>query len=572
MPYINGIWFGAPGVQTVVNDSSFQGAPNVGGLGVLLVGPSTDGEPNTILGPFASPSAAMAQLKGGDLLQGVLNAFAGASKAGGTSPVSVSAINVNSLTPATSAIKSAGGTTQIALTTVQYGNPANADKWMIQAGSTVGYKVSQASDYIGPGTQTYAPNTTDNVALAALTLAYTGSDTAPLVSVTDTSFEVTATANAASVTLANIALSSTVTVQQLVNQLNAISGLVATVADPNANDVTGAFFDNVSNVAVSTSSSAPTTLYANVTAVTRYFNGLGLYFTAVRQAAATSIATAPTWTYAAGATAPAASNTNWQNAYTTAQSATGIMFVTPVSSASSIWAMNDAHCQYMASIGIPRRGYVGDASGQTLAQEITNSGQLNSSRTTLVWPEQAGTDYNGNPTTFAPYLEACAIVGERAATVPYNALTQQPVPSAGMGQIVTPGMVAQALQNNIAILAPNQAGVVVMQHDMTTWGQTTAYDKVENSTGLVVDIVTQDLNATLQQFIGKPTPLGVAASAVLSRLNYWYHQGYILTQPKASDVQLTNPAADQIAGSAQAAFAVPTNYIGLQLVPVAVAA
>ena len=584
MPYVNGIYFGAPGTAVVVNDTNFQGAPNVGGLGVLLIGPSVDGQPNVVLGPFASPNAAIAQLKGGDGLQGVLNTFTGAAKVPGGF-ASISLINVNPLTVGASVIKSAGAVAQINLQTVQYGLPANSDKWMVQAGSTNGYKISQASDYVGPGGLTFAPDTTDNVGLNVVSIYYNGTGTTPTYTVSDTQLVLTATT---SDTGGTITFTTGMTAQQLVNQINTFAGWNAAVLDPNPNDLVfpadvvpgtttksiQCLFDNVPTAAaVSTVSTAPTILTANIAEVVRYFNALNLYFTATRQAGATSLATSSAWTYATGGTQPTATNSDWQNAYTTAQSAIGMMFAQAVSSALSIAQMNDAHCQYMASIGQPRRGYWGDVSGQTLATEITNQQTLNSNRTSLVWPEQQGVDYNGNPTTFPPYLEACSVLGQRAATPPTQALTQQPVASNGMsiGVAVTPGMVAQALQNNIAILAPNQHGIIVMQHDMTTWSQNSAYDKVENATGLMVDIITMDLNAALQQFIGKITPLGIAQSKLFSRLNYWYGQGYIVVQPKLTDVQLTQPAADQIGGAVNAAIGVPTNYIGLQLVPVAVA-
>jgi len=561
MPWVNGIWFDAPAVKTAINDANFQGAPNVGGLGVLLIGPSVDGKTNTLLGPFSTPNDAITQLKGGDLLQGILNTFAGATFVGG--PVSISAINVDELMPATSNIPSSGGVVQIALTTVQQGLSANTNKWMVSAGSTVGYKVQQASDYQGPAGRTYPSDSQDNISLPILTIACTAAT--PTVSATDSAL----TVNSNGTVIATVALGSTVTVQQVVNQLNQVSTITASVADPNPSDTTAALFDNVTN---GTLSATPTTLYGNVEAVVRYFNNANLYFTAVRQAGATAIQTSASWTYATGGTSTSATNADWQNAYTTAQSTTGVTFVQPVSSAQSVWAMNDAHCKYMASIGVPRRGYLGDASGQSLTAESTAQAALNSNRSTLVWPEQQGTDYNGNTkVTFPPYLVACSIVGARAATPLYNALTQQPVPSSGMAVTVTPAMVAQGLASGIAVVAPNQAGTVVLQQDRTTWLQSTAYDKVENSTGLCVDIVAQDLNATMQPFIGQPTPIGVATAALFARLNYWYQQKYLVAQPKLSDIQLTQPAADQLAGSVLGAFAVPTNYIGLQLTPIAVA-
>jgi hypothetical protein len=558
MPYNNGVYVGVPGVNISVNDVGFQPAPNVGGLGVLFIGPATDGQPNTLLSA-STPQEAKSKVKGGDLLQAILNAFAGASKMGGS--ITVKFIRPELATQATSTINSGSATAQIVLTDTSYGTLGNSDKWNVTAGSTSGYKVTQARDFVGPGGQIYQPIYQDNIALPVFSVYYTGADTNVRVTVTDSTLTINGTTTP---TIATIALSSGVTVQQIVNQINQLTGFTAAVLDPNPQDSTWAFFDNVSAVAVATSSTTPTTLSANVTAVVRWFNQQNAYFTAVRQANASSLGTSTTYTYASGGTTPTAANSDWQNAYTTAQAVTGINLTSCVTSSTAIWGMNDAHCAYMNSLGSPRKGYLGDALSQTLTTEIVNAKALNSQFSTVIWPEQQGVDYNGNPTTFPPYLVAASVTGERAAIPPYNALTQQPVPSNGMGQTVTPGMVQQALAGGVAVIAPDSQGNIVLQQDRTTWLQSTAYDKVENSTGLVVAIVTVDLNATLQPFLGTPVGAGVVAAAVLSRLLYWYGQGYIQVQPKASDVSITKSVAN-ISGSANAAFAVPTNNIELQL-------
>ncbi len=569
MPYVNGVYMASPGVTVDINDANFVGQTTSNGLGMLLIGPAYDGQPNTPI-PISSPAQAIQVLKGGDLLQAALLALNSVTPNG---PNQLTVIRPEQATQATSTIKDpAGANPQIALTTTSYGSIANSSKWMIQTGTTQGYKILQGTDFVGPGGQTFQTQIIDNVCLPVLSIAYTGTDTNPTVTVTDTNFTVSATSGGSSVTLASIPLSNTVTVQQLVNQLNQISGIVATVQDPNANDPTGALFDNVSNLPISTSVSSPTTLYANVTAVVRMFNQQNLYFTAVRQPNATGLGTSTAWTYASGGNTPTASNSDWQNAYTTAQTVVGVSLISPVSPSYTLWQMNDAHCQYMASIGQPRRGYVGDTSGQQLSSEMAQAEVLNSNRTSIVWPEQILTDYNGNITTMAPYLVAAQIMGQRAATTPYQALTQQPIHSYGCGQFVTPSMVSQGLAGGVIVLAPNQSGSVVVSQDRTTWLQGQPYDKVENSTGLVADIISADLNQVLAQFCGQPvTPVTVAsaASAVLSRLTYWYNQGYLAAQPQQTDVQLTG-SGNTIYGTAQAALDVPANYIVLTLTPVAI--
>ncbi len=569
MPYENGVYFASPGVAVVINDQNFQAPPNVGGLGVCFIGPTTDGQPNTAIS-LSTPAQAMATLKGGDGLQAVLNAFNGATKAGG-SLSNVWVIDPTPRTQSISTISSAGSVAQITLTSTAYGTEANSSKWQVAAG-TLGYNITEATDFVGPGGQLYPPTTIDNLSLAPISLYYDGTGTTPTYTVSDSELVLTATTSDIGGT---IPFTSSTTVQQLVNQINQLPGWNAVVTDPNPADLVQALFDNVTTAsAVSIVSTTPTSLTANVTAAVRWFNAENTFFTAVRQAGATSLATSNAWTYATGGTTPTATNSNWQDAYTTAQSLTGVALIAPVSPSYSLWAMNDAHCAYMTSLGQPRRGYLGDALAQTLGTEQAQAAILNSQFSTIVWPEQNGFDYNGNMTTFAPYLEAAAIMGERAATPPYNALTQQAVPSRGMGQPVTPGMVSQGLASGIAVIAPNQSGIIVLQQDRTSWLQNTAYDKVENSTGLVAGIITADLLQTLQPFIGKPVSnltVAQAQSAVFARLNYWYAQNFLAAQPKMTDVALVG-SGTAITGSANAALALPTNYIALQLYPTALGA
>jgi len=553
MPYVNGVYMPIPGAAVTINDQDFRGSVGGTGLGILFIGPCTDGQPNTEL-QLSSPGNAIATLKGGDGLQAVLNAM----KSTGISKVSV--IRPEIATQATSAINSAGVVAQIALITTSYGVLANSAKWTVQAATTQGYKVSQGTDFVGPGGQTYVTSTQDNINLPVLSIACTG--TTPTVTITDTSFVVTANATQ----VANITLNSTTTVQQLVNQLNQVATITATVQDPNPGDVTGALFDNLTTFTISGTPATPTTLYANITAVVRWFNALNLYFTATRDAGATTLNTANTWTYATGGTTPAAANSDWTNAYTTAQGTTGIDLISCVSPSYAIWAMNDAHCQYMATQGSPRRGYVGDALSATLSTEITQASILNSNRTSIVWPEQKGTDYNGNATTFASYLVAAGIMGQRAVAPNENSLVLDQVSSTGMGQTVTPPMVQQGLAGGVIVLYPNTSGKVVISQDRTTWLQNTAYEKVENSTGIVSDIVAQDLNKTLLNYVSQPISVSVggATTAILARLNHWWDKGMLAAQPQSGDVSMTG-VGTAISGTAKAAFVTPTNYAELTI-------
>ena len=65
-----------------------------------------------------------------------------------------------------------------------------------------------------------------------------------------------------------------------------------------------------------------------------------------------------------------------------------------------------------------------------------------------------------------------------------------------------------------------------------------------------------------------PAQVSLASAAILDRLVYWYGQGYLVTAPSISDISLT-ASGNTITGNVNAAVAVPTDYIVLQLTPTA---
>jgi hypothetical protein len=561
LPFINGQYYITPTAAVILNSSNFGAPSSTSGLGLLLIGPATDGKPNTPI-TISSPQQALNILKGGDLCQACILAFSPSDQVAGVNSVIV--LRPELATQATSTIGSV-----ISLLTTSYGLPANLTKWMVQSGSVSGYKVSLASDFIGPGGANYPPISQDNIALTVLSIYYNGVGTSPKYTVSDTQLVLSNTGG----TGLTVTFTSTMTVQQLVNQINGTPGWVAVVLDPNANDLVTSLFDYV-GVATSINvagTPTPTMLTANVDAVMNWINSTESYFTAVRQANSATVTTSSTWTYATGGTTPTAANADWQACYTTAQALTTIGVVTPVIGSASVWAMNNAHCSYMTGLGIYRIGYVGDISGQSLATEVANAAALNSEYTSMVWPEQYNTDISGTYRVFAPYLIAAQVAGARAGSPPPIALTNAALTSSGMAQILSPAQVAQANAAGIACLKTTPTGTVVLSWDRTTWLQNTSYSMVENLSHLAAGIIIADLQATLDNYKGPamtPQRLGHLQSDLFSRLTYWYQNNLIAVLPQLSDVQLTC-TGQIVLGSAGAAIIVPTNYLVLTLNAVA---
>lgn len=345
-----------------------------------------------------------------------------------TAAAPIKAYNVNPTTVASGTMQSAGAVTQVTLTTIRSGAAANQIKWAVSAGTTVGYKVTLGDDYSGV---VMAPQ--DNISLAVLSIWYSGTGTSPTVSTTDTSLTVAATTSDVGGT---VSFSAGTTVQQVVNQINQFAGWNAALLDPNPSDLATALLDNISSVVVGTTSATATTVSANVTAVVRYLNsGTNPWVTAVRAAGATSLATTGLWVYASGGSTGTATTATWQAAYTALQADTDVAWVVPVSPSATEWAANDAHCQYMHSLGYGRTGVVGGAAGTTLAAaQSAIQGLAYSPYTAYLANGVQDLNAAGQVVTYAPYLSAARVAAMQSVLPLNEALTLKPIQALGLEQ------------------------------------------------------------------------------------------------------------------------------------------
>lgn len=562
--YINGQQVDVPSVVLSINDAAYASGASAPVVGLLLLGPANDGVPNTVQ-TFTNPTQAIAALNSGDLLQGVLNAFAASTTAPGVNQLDV--IQVSPLTQATSSIPGTGSGPAFDLTTTHYGAPANTSQWQLNAGTLLGYQFQQQLLATQAGGGSYASITQDNIGLNALSLWYTGTGTDPTTTVTDSAFTVAATT---SDTGGTVDLSSSLTLTQLAQQISALAGWNATVTAPNAQQTTAAFFDNQASVAVSTSSTAPTVVTAHGFALAAYFAANPVYFTGTRPANCGGLTTSSTWTVATGATSPAATNTNWQNAYTTAQSAVGIGVVTPISSSVAIWDMNDAHCHYMRTLGIGRIGYVGDAVGAALATEQANAAALNSDRTALVWPGLTGTDANGNATTFGAYVSSAPqLASMRAAGAPTQALTGETVAATGLEIPCNVATAGQANASGVIAIYSDQTtgGAPTISWDRTTWQASGPAPKVEMAMLVEQDILVQAFQAIAAPFIGpsaNAAGVGALQADLYAEALSQYQAGIIVVEPQLSDFALS-ASNGVISGTIRIQIGQPTNYVALTI-------
>ncbi len=454
---------------------------------------------------------------------------------GGANPLKV--WNVNPTTQGTLSLMSSGAVAQIALTTTRWGAAADSIKVAVSTGSTAGYTVTVADDYSGESI------TLPNLALNVLSIWYSGTGTTPTVSATDSTLTLTA---ATSDVGGSISLISGMTAQQLVNQIGTFAGWNATLLDPNPNDLVAALFDNVSSVAVGTTSATATILTANITAVVRALNGASQpWVTAVREADATTLATTGTFTYATGGSTGTATTTDWQDAYTGLQAETDVLWVVPVSSNASYWTMNQAHCQLMRSYGYGRSGAVGGALGTTVTEALANVQSLATRYTDYVVAGLQGTNLQGQATTFAPYIVAAQVAGAQAGLSLNESLTLKPFNATGLEQAFAYPVVDQLVQGGCLVFK------VVNGHYVLAKGQTTAAintsataDDVQMNAVNETFVVEYNLNAILNQFVGQPIVATTTAQVRSAVFQYLKSVGsganaLINGYPAPSQIQVT---------------------------------
>lgn len=534
----NGTVLIQPQARTTVNTSALTPAPATPPQPhtLVLIGPANQG-PNALTAITSLRDIATTLGTDSDLA----NAAALALNPGlGVTANPLKVWNVNPTTQATGTMANGSGAAQITLTTTRWGQAANLIKWNVVAGTSSGYTVTVADDYSGQSVSL------QNLALNVFSLAYTGTAyTGVTATITDSTLTVSGTASGATspTTIFTVSFATYPTVQQVVNQINQQSGFQATLLDPNPNDPSSAFFDNVSNVAIS---STATTFTANITAVVRALNAaVQPWVTAQRDANASTLATTGAWVYASGGTTGTATTTDWQNAYTALQSAYDVLWVMPVSPTSTIWAMNQAHCQYMDGLGYKRTGIVGGAAGLTPAQILANIQGLASEYTAYLANGVQGPNLQGQTVTFAPYLAAAQLAGLASGLALNQSLTLKAVNATGLEQSFAPSVIDQLTQGGAIVLKAVNGQYLVVK------GQTTAainpqatVDQIQWQVVSEIAVLEYGLNQVLSAFVGQPITSTTAAQVQKAVYHYLYTQATgsaaLLAQaPAVSAIQVT---------------------------------
>lgn len=475
-----------PTSASVVDDSGLANKNLTVGNVLAILGPSEGGQPNVAL-RFGTPAEARAVLRSGDLLDAIEKAFDPSNETG--APSEIVAIRVNPATQSTLTLKDGSANDSIVLQSSDYGLYTGQIKVKVEAATTLGKKVTTqfGNDYyVG-----------DNLYRKALTIRYSGPQATANMTVTDTTVTLQAP-NGSDV--ANIDLNTYQSVQQLVDRINSVAGFSASVNDGNGAAPALHGLDFISAVDVKT---ADYVVRADLQAVVDWFNGNGEGFIDATRAANAGAAPANIpLTYLVGGTNGSVTNTEWSNAYTTLQGE-DVQWVVPASSNSSIHAMNDAHCVFMATVGkMPRRGIVGTALGTTDTAAIAAALNLNSDRTSLTHIGLYDYDRLGNLVLYPPYIAAARIGGMFAGVNPGTPLTNKAIKARGLERnLRNPTDTDALIKGGVLCLEKTPNGYKVVQ-SITTWLVNDNYNRVEVSTGVAMDFTERNVREALDVLRG----------------------------------------------------------------------
>ena len=568
--FFNGREWITPATMSAVNDSAMAPAnANVGNVACYL-GESTGGEPGVVLS-FGSPQEAQATLVSGELLVAAMKAFSASDETGG--PAQVDVIRVNPATQSSLVLLDTASAPAITIESADWGAYTAQIKLTVEAASGgVGYSATAAI-----GSASYSA---DNLTANPFDVAYTGAQSSASMSITPTTMTLTAGGSPA----ATINFATYPTVGQLVDYINTIAGFEADVNGGAANAPSLNGLDSVTSVALPVPVGGVFTsvaVTANLNALMNWVNSVaplsqplivGTYVAGYSGLPLTHIP----FTYLAGGSDGVTTPTDYDSALTILQNS-DVQWITPIDPEPAVWAMVDAHVQFMSNVGnMERRAIVGPALGTTDAEAIAFAFNLNSNRTSLVHLGYYDFDLTGVLTglqLYSPYLTAAAIAGAFSGVSPGTAMTNKAMSFAGLERLLNvPTDTDALLTGGVMPVAKQKTGYMVIQ-SISTWLVNGNYDKREQSVGWALDYTCRTSREQLDPLRGaKITPITLGRAVTLTETNL---KALAVPDPQGPGVlagDATNPpyknitaqgAGDVIAVSFQCSPVIPANYVSV---------
>lgn len=554
--FFNGRATSTPTTQTQIDDAAMAPKNLTVGNVLALIGASLGGQPNTPLF-FGDPSELDAKLVSGPLYHAVRKAFAPSDQT--NAPSTVVAIRVGTATPATLNLLDTAGQVALALTSTQFGLPANSTKIKVETGTSSGKKMT-----VQLGQNYYSQ---DNLARNALSVQYVGAQTSATIAVSNT--QVVLCAPAGSV-VATIALADAPAVGQLADRISAVAGFTAAAVGGTA---TTPALNGLDGLPPTDCRTASLTLTANLQAALEWLNGLGqTYVTAARGAAAGAALVNVPFTYLSGGSDPATTLTDWTNALAALQTA-DVQWVVPLSGDPAVHAAVDAHCQYMSTVGRKeRRALVGPVAGTSQSAVMALPIALNSDRTSIVWPGHYDyDDFTGALTLYDPWMSAVLVAAMFSGSDPGTPMTNKTLAIRGLETNPrNPTDTDQMIDAGVLPLEKTSQGFKIVR-SISSWLANDNFNRVEVSVGAATDYMARTVRDALDILRGQQAnPLVLAraisiAESTLAELARPKPEGPGIIVGDANSPAYRNIRAQLVGDTLRIAFeaspVIPVNFI-----------
>lgn len=485
--FFNGRLLTTPTVETIVNDGGLSPQSASIGNTLAIIGLCQGGIPRR---PTVMRSIAHARkvLRGGELLWAIEKAFAPSPDT--AAPGVIYAVRVNPATQATLTLKGGSPLADVlTLKSTDYGAHTNNIQVKIEAGSVKGLKVTTQQG------QTYY--TQDNIARDALTIQYTGTETTATISVTEGQFTLVAGA----VTTV-IQMSDFPTVQRLVERLSSQAGWTVSI---NPGVETTAALRGLDGLTAVDAKAVPVIVTANLQAIIDWINSSAEdLITAERPTGALYPPAVAAFTYLSGGIDGVSTNSDWSACFDALQSE-DTQWVVPLSSTPAVWSMADSHCHFMSNMGRKeRRCFVGSGIGLDMEEAAADAGNLNSDRTSYVYPGFYDYDAYGQLVLQPAYFLAAMCAAAFASMTPGEPLTNKSLRISGLElPIALPSDTDYLIRNGVLALYQNSRGGYRVAKSISTWRTNGNYNRVEVSTGVALDYTVRSVRERLELFVGK---------------------------------------------------------------------
>lgn len=494
--FYNGQLLISPVTASAVNDDAMRNQNLSVGNVVAIIGASAGGQPKTGL-RFGSPEEAVRMLGSGELLDGILAAFAPSNETNG--PSLVVGVRVNPAVKATGVLKDSTNADVIALTSEGYGLRENDISVKIEAGSITGLRptVSRGESYF----------TIDNLERKAFELRYTGAEATAVATINGTSVVLQAPTGT---TVATLDLTLYPTIGALVDRINQVPNFTATVQDGNYSRPALQGLDFVTAQDVKT---ATVTIKADLQALVDWFNGARQDFVrATRVNGAGKVPANTSAKFLTGGSDGVTTTQDWADAFEALQSI-DVQWVAPMSADGAVRAMADSHVGYMSLVARKeRRAVVGMDLATTDNAAIAAAKALNSDRTSLLHIGHYNYNAAGKLHLYPAYISAALVAGAFSGVSPGTPLTNKSIKVQGLERdLRNPTDTDVLINGGVMCLENTDRGYKIVK-SISTWLVNDNYNRVEQSCGVALDFVTRNIREALDVLRGQK-----ANALVLSR-------------------------------------------------------